>query len=186
MIHLNPTGAPVNEVLVAEWTGWAQSFSPRVFGTLNTQTPLTFEQHVRAHSYVARLYQERCGELPTTVLAVQRNPSRPGYHSHSLICGRERVLEVRRTDVWASVRSHVGGWCLCGRGGSLCVGEARLGVANVRPRFEPVRAVTDVTAYCVRYCMREDVESMVTVLPGDELTQKKGPALAGPLSEYVA
>ncbi len=171
---------------MAEWTGWVQSFFPRVFGTINTQTPLTFDQHIRAHQRVASMYREYCGELPTTVVAVQRNPSRPGYHSHSVVCGRERLLEVRRTEVWQRVREEIGGWCLCGRAGALCVGEARLGVQNVRPRFEPVRAVTDVTAYCVRYCMREDVESMVTVLPGDELAQKKGPVLPGPLSESLS
>jgi len=171
MTHINPTSVPE---LRAAWVEWAQSFSPKVFGTLNTRTALTFEQHMRAHQRVARMYQEYCGELPTTVVAVQRNPSRPGYHSHTMICGRERILSVRRTEVWARIRSEVGGWCLCGRGGAKCVGEARLGVTSVSPRFEPIVGVTGVTEYVVRYCMREDTESMVTVLPGDELTQKKG------------
>jgi hypothetical protein len=105
---------------------------------------------------------------------VQRNPSRPGYHSHTLICGRPKISDVRRTLVWSTIRAEVGSWCVCGRGGNLCVGEARLGTSSVSPRFEPVRGVTDVTGYVVRYCLREDVESMVTVLPGDELVEKKG------------
>jgi hypothetical protein len=188
MIHPSTTSMPTNQDgLTAAWVEWASSFSPRIFGTLNTGIPLTFDQHVRAHARVAQLYREFGGELPTTVLAVQRNPSRPGYHSHSLVCGREGILEVRRTQIWTQLRHEIGEWCKCGRGGSMCVGEAKIGVENVRPRFEPIRrgreGVTDVTAYCVRYCLREDAENMVTVLPGDSVVERRGPGLPGPLAQ---
>lgn len=158
----------------------------RVFGAINTEWPLTVGQHVQAGKLLQQLYAVKCGEKPTVMVPCQRNPSREGYHSHPSLFGSERLLDVRRDEVWAELMSRLSHEPGIGvETVSLAVVTDERGPAHWRQwwaeteagwsllsstnsprvRLEPVKSRADALGYAVRYAARET--DVLEVLPGD-------------------
>ena len=142
---------------------------------------------------LADLVEADCGERPTVFGAIQQDTKgKVGEHQHDLLCGTDQLLVARRKWVWSEFRKVVAGWPGIGQPGKWAMsaptwerdsfakwhvvdGERRW-VADVpndcRLRLEPVRVKgplhdsRSLSAYVVRYCMREDRGIGLEVLPG--------------------
>lgn len=162
----------------------------RVFGTVNTRYPLSIGQHVQAGKLLQQLFQVSCGERPTVMVPCQRNPSREGYHSHPSLFGSERLLEVRRDEVWRELMCRLQYEPGVGvESVSLAAVSDQLGTAHYRSvwvadeagwsrpealneprvRLEPVKSYEDCLGYAIRYASRET--DVLEVLPGDHWRQ---------------
>ncbi len=178
---------PGRESSVPEaYATWLLTKGLRIFGTVNTEYPLSIGQHVQVGRYLQDEWQVRCGERPTVMVPCQRNPRRDGYHSHPSIFGSETLLEVRRDEVWADLMARLSREPGIGvETVSLLVGQDRhgqfhyrqywaegdagmalLSQANTaRVRLEPVRNFNDALGYATRYASRE--VDVLEILVGD-------------------
>jgi hypothetical protein len=173
---------------VAEaYAEWFMAKGMQVFGTVNTEYPLSIRQHVQAGRLLQHMYQVATGERPTVMVPCQHNARRDGYHSHPSLFGSAALLDVRRDAVWSDLMARLSREPGIGvETVSLAVGTDRLGtfhyrqwwghdtggwallsqVNRPRVRLEPVRVFADALGYATRYASRE--VDVLEVLPGDK------------------
>jgi hypothetical protein len=158
---------------------WVQGFGPRLQAHVPPEFPWwSREQHIAAARLQAELVRELCGERPTVFVAIQWNGKRGhGWHSHCLLCGSDRLLEARRSIVWREMvrrcaaypgEGQPGAWLRTAAGGREWTPSVPNGLRyRLTPIFEGPSGDREIVSYCVRYCLREDVETCLEVLPGD-------------------
>jgi hypothetical protein len=183
-----PTEAPLPSILVgrglpadllAEWVGFVQSFDPVLQAHVPPEYPWFGQQaHVRAAALIQKLVAEVSGEVPTMFCAIQRNVKRGyGSHSHDLACGSPQLLRGSRRMVWREFRRVVATWPGQEQPGYWRPAMPGREFVSERPndcrfRLTPIYGETDrITRYIVRYCLREDVDQAVEVLPASTARQ---------------